>query len=116
MSRILCIAAAWAAICWQAVAAGPNNGANHLTPQEIAEGWLLLWDGETLFGWEPHGSAEWKASNGTLLCESADGGWLGTTTAFADFILSLEFRMPADANSGVFLRSAREGRAVRVES
>lgn len=108
MNRIVLLAAAWAALCWQSQGAGPAV-VNHLTPQEVAEGWLMLWDGETLFGWEPHGDAEWKVSNGVLLCDSPDGGWLGTTTAFADYILRLEFRIAADGNSGVFLRSAREG-------
>ncbi|HYM11866.1 MAG TPA: DUF1080 domain-containing protein, partial [Bryobacterales bacterium] len=66
-------------------------------------------DGETMFGWEPHGAAEWRISNGALVADSADGGWLGATTEFADFILKLEFRTAADSNSGIFLRAAREG-------
>jgi hypothetical protein len=36
-------------------------------------------------------------------------GWLGTTASFGDFHLKLEFKTAADGNSGVFLRSAREG-------
>jgi hypothetical protein len=87
--------------------AGP--GMNRLTPQEISEGWLLLWDGETLFGWEPHGSGVWRIANGALIADSPEGGWLGTTSSFADFILKVEFRTAAESNSGIFLRSAREG-------
>ena len=30
---------------------------NKLTPEEAADGWLLLWDGRTEFGWEWHGDA-----------------------------------------------------------
>ncbi len=82
---------------------------NHLTPQEAANGWLLLWDGETMFGWESHGGAQWRIVGGALVADSPDGGWLGTTTAFADFVLKLEFRTAAESNSGVFLRAAREG-------
>ncbi|MBI3667678.1 MAG: DUF1080 domain-containing protein [Acidobacteria bacterium] len=82
---------------------------NTLTPKEVAEGWLLLWDGETLFGWEPHGEAQWKISGGVLVADSEEGGWLGTTTPFADFELQAEFRTAADGNSGLFIRSARDG-------
>lgn len=96
------------ALCAIAAAAAPPN-VNHLTPQEVAEGWLSLWDGETLYGWEPHGGAEWRVANGILISDSMEGGWLGTTTAFADFMLRVEFRTAADGNSGVFLRSGREG-------
>jgi hypothetical protein len=91
-----------------AVARG-QDAPNRLTPQEAAQGWILLWDGESLFGWERHGEAEWKAESGALVADSAQGGWLGTTTAFADFELRCEFRTAADGNSGIFLRSAREG-------
>src|SRR5206468_4193619 len=76
------------------VAAG-QSPPNTLTPQEIAQGWILLWDGESLFGWEPHGGTEWKTSNGVLIGDSAQGGWLGTTTAFADFELKADFRTAA---------------------
>ena len=91
---------------WGAVA---QDVPNRLTPQEIAQGWVLLWDGESMFGWESHGGAEWKITGGALVGDSAQGGWIGTTTAFADYELRCEFRTAADGNSGVFLRSAREG-------
>jgi hypothetical protein len=108
MNRIL-LAAAWISLCLRGPAASTPDKPNRLTPEEISQGWLLLWDGETMFGWEPHGAAEWRISNGALVADSADGGWLGATTEFADFILKLEFRTAADSNSGIFLRAAREG-------
>src|SRR5688572_6939362 len=33
---------------------------NALTPEEIAEGWVMLFDGETTFGWKFNGAAEVK--------------------------------------------------------
>jgi hypothetical protein len=38
---------------------------NALTPKEIADGWILLFDGETTFGWKIDGAAEVK--DGALL-------------------------------------------------
>jgi len=101
----------WLAAGLLAIAAGTRaqQAPNRLTPQEIAQGWILLWDGETMFGWESHGGADWKIAAGALLGDSGQGGWLGTTTAFADYEFRCEYRAASDGNSGVFLRSAREG-------
>ena len=79
-----------------------------LTPSEISEGWILLFDGETLFGWTPVGDAKWQAAGGALVPEG-ESGWLRANPPFADFVLSCEFRTAADGNSGVFIRSAKEG-------
>jgi Domain of Unknown Function (DUF1080) len=90
---------------------------NALSPQEVADGWVLLWDGATTFGWESHGKAEWKIADedGVVTAFSGDNGWLGTTTVFADFILKVDFVLQLDVrtnpkddkhhpNSGVFFR------------
>ena len=87
---------------------------NTLTHEEVEQGWILLWDGRTDFGWEYHGDAEWTMRDGVLAARSGKYGWLGTTTTFGDFELTLEFRCAANCNSGVFLRSAREGEPHRT--
>jgi hypothetical protein len=38
---------------------------NTLTPKEVSEGWLLLFDGETTFGWKIEGTA--KVKDGVLI-------------------------------------------------
>ena len=38
---------------------------NTLTPKEIAEGWILLFDGKTTFGWKVEGEA--KVEDGLIL-------------------------------------------------
>src|SRR6185369_10600686 len=81
---------------------------NALTPKEVEEGWVLLWDGETTFGWESFGKAEWKVQDGVLSASSGDSGWLASNTPFADFVLMADFRTGADGNSGIFLRSSKE--------
>ena len=39
-------------------AGGPNAKWNTLTPKEVADGWLLLFDGATTFGWKIEGDAK----------------------------------------------------------
>ncbi len=82
---------------------------NTLTQQELESGWILLWDGESETGWEWHGEAYWTFRDGVIKGVAGGYGWLGTTASFGDFHLKLEFKTAADGNSGVFLRSAREG-------
>jgi len=70
-----------------------------------------LFNGSDLSGWELVGAKEgsWRAENGILLTEGEGGGWISTTREFSDFELELEFRVPPDGNSGVFIRTPREG-------
>jgi 3-keto-disaccharide hydrolase len=76
-----------------------------LTPAELADGWILLFDGETTFGWEAGSDADWKVVDGALSAASGQGGLLATTSEFADYVLKVDFRAPAETNSGIFLRT-----------
>jgi len=71
----------------------------------------LLFNGEDLTGWEIVNSSinSWNVEDGILYTNGEGGGWLSTEKMYADFILSLEFRLPKGGNSGVFLRAPREG-------
>jgi hypothetical protein len=76
-----------------------------LTPEEIADGWISLFDGETLFGWEAHSKADWQVAEGAIVVASGEPGLLCTNASFADYVLKLEFRADPQTNSGIFLRT-----------
>lgn len=78
---------------------------NRLTPEELAEGWISLFDGETLFGWQPATEANWTVADGAIGVDSGERGLLNTTSEFADYVLKVDFRAAAGTNSGVFLRT-----------
>ena len=89
---------------------------NTLAKEEIAAGWKLLFDGSTLKGWEPHAASAkdpaataWRVADGTILCDGNLRGWLGTTDTFSDYNLKIQFRAGEKINSGVFIRSQKEG-------
>jgi hypothetical protein len=94
-----------------AVAAAQNT----LTPAETKDGWVLLFDGKTLSGWESRPTSvagakgDWKVINGALVCGGTVPSWISTAESFSDYRLTLEFRGSQDVNSGVFLRSQKEG-------
>ena len=82
---------------------------SHLTSQEITSGWVSLFDGETMFGWQPRGDAKWQVADGTIQVSEGGAGMLATTTEFADFELQAECWIDDKANSGIFLRCPMEG-------
>ena len=83
------------------VAAEPNT----LTPDEIADGWILLFDGQTDYGWRAASKANWKVADGAISVDAGEMGLLHTTSQFADYVLKVDFRNPSGTNSGIFLRT-----------
>lgn len=86
---------------------------NTLSPEEVADGWLLLFDGETKFGWKAENisdEAKWRVVDGTLTCDTSAGfNHIRSTAPFADFHLKLDFRVNKKGNSGVFFRGGAKG-------
>lgn len=82
---------------------------NHLTRMEIREGWKLLFDGKTTEGWrgylEENVGNGWIVEDGMLAClgKGGDiGGDIITTDQYGNFELTLEWKISAGGNSGVF--------------
>ena len=91
------------------VAAGqPNWGENAagLTRAEVADGWIALFDGETLFGWRPQAKANFRVESGSIVVDEGEQCLLCTTTQFADYVLKVDFRAAEGTNSGIFLRTS----------
>ena len=76
-----------------------------------ADGWTPLFNNRDLTGWEQVGGEKktWKAEKGLLITSGEGGGWLSTVEEYGDFELSVEFRVPENGNSGVFIRAPRAG-------
>ena len=70
---------------------------------------ITLLNGKSLDGWHTLGSGQnqWTVASG-ILQNSKSGANLATDQKFDDFKLHLEFRVPKDANSGVYLRGRYE--------
>lgn len=85
-----------------------EDGINHLSPAEVAEGWIKLFDGETLFGWKSNNQLGWSVQEGVITADrrdAADEGLLVTTTRFANYELRADYRLEKGGNSGLFLRT-----------
>jgi hypothetical protein len=90
---------------------------NVLTPQEAADGWILLFDGVSTDGWRGYGmdqfpEAGWAIEDGNLVVFASDGseeglgGDIVTEAMFEDFELVFDVQISPVGNSGVFYRVA----------
>lgn len=79
---------------------------NTLTEAERAEGWQLLFDGETTDGWRNFKadtlSSQWQVEEGTLMLVGEGGGDIVTEETFDNFELSIDWRISEGGNSGIF--------------
>ena len=113
------IIASWCVALGMTVFVGGVAGAaakpDTLTHKESAAGWKLLFDGKDLNGWEPlsttkpPANGDWSVSDGAIVCPGTSPGWLASTEQYSDFELKLQFRGTEKVNSGVFLRSTKDG-------
>ncbi len=96
MRRLLCTLALLGLIAVPASAADDKPKPNTLTPKEIAEGWILLFDGETTFGWKVDGEAEVK--DGLLVLGGKKDTTATPSTNFGNFELQLALQPESSAD------------------
>src|SRR5258708_14883975 len=87
--------------------ARPSSGKEaSLTQAEIKDGWVLLFDGESMFGLSQEGQLTWRASDGALLADGSGAGYIRTTSPFSDFVLKMDVRLPNSASeAALYLRT-----------
>lgn len=88
-----------------------NVAQNTLTEAERTAGWRLLFDGTTTSGWRNYAKqtiAEgWVVQDGALTRVGA-GGDIITNDQFANFELSIDWKITPRGNSGIFYRASEE--------
>ena len=77
-----------------------------LTAEEIQAGWISLFDGRTLFGWDVPTITNWHVEDGAIVADSGEKSLLLTPFHFDDFELRCSFHVAEGGNSGIFLRTA----------
>ena len=100
--------------------APPDSGSSSkiispLSEEKLAEGWISLFDGQSLFGWQAVTDANWTAENGELSVSEGKRGLLRTTAQFDDFELMFEFKSQQRTNSGVFLRTSPKPKSAKTD-
>lgn len=90
---------------------------NVLTPKEVKDGWVLLFDGQTTKGW--HNFKEkgvhpgWVVTDGVLTSTDAStSGDIVTDEKYDWFELTLDFKLGKGENSGIMFHVADDGDAI----
>ncbi len=76
-----------------------------LSGAEVQDGWISLFDGRTLFGWQPNSEMNWRVENGVIRADRGKSGLLLTTFELADYEFRCDYRLEKGGNSGIFLRT-----------
>jgi hypothetical protein len=88
---------------------------NTLTDDEKAQGWKLLFDGQTTKGWRGYRQKEapagWTVQDGVLV-RTGKAGDLITTDAFDHFELLIDWKISHGGNSGIFYRATEESEVI----
>lgn len=81
---------------------------NLLTPEEVAEGWQLLFDGSSFNGWHSYGRdsvSGWMIEDGQLTNDpEVTGGDIITNNEYANYELSMDWKVEEGGNSGIMYR------------
>jgi hypothetical protein len=77
-----------------------------LTAEEIKQGWISLFDGKSLFGWDVPTVSNWHVEGDAIVVDSGEKSLLLTPYDLDDFELRCDFHLSAGGNSGLFLRTA----------
>ncbi|MSR56350.1 MAG: DUF1080 domain-containing protein [Planctomycetaceae bacterium] len=109
LNRFVVVAAVGAALS-SGLALPPDPGAVSAADSDDEPGFVPLFDGKSLEGWEGDKQL-WKVENGAIVGDSPGikhNEFLATTKRYGDFELRLEFKLHRGAgNTGVQFRSER---------
>ncbi len=89
--------------------------ANALTQEQLEQGWVRLFDGQSLAGWFMVDNANWQVKDGTIKVTRGDRSFLCTNILVADYELKVDFRGDPKTNSGIFLRTSPQPQDVATE-
>jgi hypothetical protein len=77
---------------------------------QTGPGWVQLFDGKTMNGWDQVGTANWRVEDGALVADKSTapngqgGGHLVTKNSYKNHMIYAEFWTDEKANSGIFVR------------
>ena len=84
------------------------------------KGWVALFNGKDLSGWQNYGAEKWTVEKGEILGEAVTKayGYLGTEKTYKNFEMKGKFKAEGTGNSGIFYHSTINGvniQGVQVE-
>jgi len=83
--------------------------ANYGVPKAASQdaGWVTLFDGKNLAGWDQVGESNWRVEDGAIVVDKMAGkeaGYLVSKNSYKNFVVRVEFWPSDNANSGIYFR------------
>lgn len=76
-----------------------------LPPEQLDDGWVRIFDGQSPYGWFLVGDANWRIADGVIKVDKGDRSYLCTSFQLKNYELQIDFRGDENTNSGIFLRT-----------
>ena len=81
----------------------------YVTPKAASQeaGWVTLFDGKSLDGWNQVGESNWHVEDGAIVADKMpgkDAGYLVSKNSYKNFVVRVEFWPSDNANSGIYFR------------
>ena len=107
------IATAFLANACAATPGGSSAAAdNTLSKKEKADGWELLFDGESMASWKGFQKDEvpaaWQVEDGAITLAGKGGGDIVSRNEYKDFELMLDWKISEGGNSGIFFNVSED--------
>ncbi|GAB3534118.1 DUF1080 domain-containing protein [Pontibacter brevis] len=87
---------------------------NTLTKKEQSEGWLLLFDGESMAHWKGFQKQDvpdaWQVQDGAIALVGKGGGDVITRNQYQNFELMLDWKISEGGNSGIFFNVSEDSK------
>lgn len=85
---------------------------NALTKKEQKEGWVLLFDGQSMENWKGFKKDEvpaaWQVEDGAIVLSGKGGGDILTKNEYENFELMLDWKISEGGNSGIFFNVSED--------
>ncbi len=89
------------------------------TDEKLAKsGFIRIFNGKDLTGWEPSGGAKWVVENGAIVGTQGDNfahGDLFTKDTYKDFLLIASYRVEWPCNTGIWFRYQSASKAYQAD-
>ena len=98
--------------------AGCGDGGHKPIWPQAQKGWVKLFNGKDLFGWQTEGGAKWVVEDGLLVGTQGPNnapGDLLTQETFKDFELVCTYRVAWPCNSGIWFRYQSPQKAYQAD-
>jgi hypothetical protein len=86
--------------------------------KQAKAGFIRIFNGKDLTGWEPSGGAKWVVENGAIVGTQGDNyahGDLFTKDTYKDFLLTATYRVEWPCNTGIWFRYQSPSKAYQAD-